>query len=70
MWTVGGISGVGFDPVDHIREPTFSSSQSLKVLALESVTKNLDKLSPNLKELPEALRLSVEAKAEKKYIIT
>ena len=63
VWIIGG-------HVNHIRELTFSSDQTLKVLALESVTKNLDKLSHKIKELPDALRLSVEAKTNKKYIIS
>ena len=73
VWIIGGHvneSDIGAHAPGHIRELTFSSDQTLKVLALESATKNLDKLLPNLKELPDTLRLTVEAKANKKYIIT
>ena len=72
VWIVGGFGYVPTSEMSslHIKELTFSSDQTLKVLALESVTKNLDKLSPQIKELPETLRLSVEAKSQKKYIIT
>ena len=74
LWLVGGSCGFSdthqYVPTDHISQLTFSSDQTLKVLALESVVKHRDKLAPNIRELPATLLLSVNAKARRKYVIS
>ena len=70
VWILGGTPRDREKKDAGIRELTFSSDQPLKLLALESVSKNLDKLAPEIKTLPEVLRLAVKAKAERRYIIT
>ena len=69
VWIVGGSVNNEGQYSDHITELTFSSDQTLKVLALESVTRNIDKLAYNSKELPDVLRLAIESKAKRKSII-
>ena len=72
LWLLGGAGTVKQNtimPTDHISELTFSSNQTLKVLALESVVKHHNRLEPKIKELPTTLQLAVEAKAKRKYII-
>ena len=74
VWLIGGFSNYARRgkerAADHIRELTFSSNQTLKVLALESVVRNFDSLAPGIQELPYRLRLRVEAKAQRKYQIS
>ena len=70
VWIVGGSVNNEGQYSDHITELPFSSDQTLKVLALESVTRNIDKLAYNSKELPDVLRLAIESKAKRKSIIT
>ena len=48
---------------DRVKELTFSSDQRLKVLALESVVTNLERLAPEVQKLPINLRKLVEAKS-------
>ena len=74
VWLIGGFSNYAKEgkerPADHIRELTFSSDQTLKVLALESTVRNIDRLAPGIQELPFKLRLAVEAKTHRKYQIS
>lgn len=70
LWIVGGMSGdIAFaypnrlNHADRVRELTFSSDQRLKVLALESVVKNLEKLAPEVQRLPINLQKLVEARS-------
>ena len=73
VWLIGGYSEDSFrrrKNAVHIRELTFSSDQTLKVLALDSVTKNMDKLTPGIEELPHELRLAIESKSKRKYQIS
>ena len=48
---------------DRVKELTFSSDQRLKVLALESVVMNLERLAPEVQKLPINLQKLVEAKS-------
>ena len=48
---------------DRVKELTFSSDQRLKVLALESVVMNLERLAPEVQKLPMNLQKLVEAKS-------
>ena len=70
VWLVGGLVTRG-QISDQIRELTFMAPP-LKILALESTAKNIQKLAPQIEELPkkDPLRRSVEAKAQRKYKIT
>ena len=70
LWIVGGMSGdIAFaypnrlKHADRVKELTFSSDQKLKVLALESVVKNLEILAPEVQRLPNNLRKLVEARS-------
>ena len=66
---MGGMSGdIAFaypnklKHAERVKELTFSSDQKLKVLALESVVKNLEILAPEVQRLPINLRKLVEAR--------
>ena len=48
---------------DRVKELTFSSDQRLKVLAVESVVMNLERLAPEVQKLPINLQKLVEAKS-------
>jgi len=70
LWIIGGMAGdIAFaypdrlKHADRVKELTFSSDQRLKVLALESVVMNLERLAPEVQKLPMNLRKLVEAKS-------
>jgi len=72
LWIVGGMSGdIAFaypnrlKHADRVKELTFSSDLRLKVLALESVVKNVERLAPEVQRLPINLRKLVEARSRK-----
>ena len=70
LWIVGG--GAGWENCRKsipIRELTFSSNQTLKVLALESVAQNAEKLQEGIKELPKDLQKAIAIKTEN-HIVT
>ena len=71
LWIVGGIAG--WENLQKstipIRELTFSSNQRLKVLALESVARNAEKIQEGIKELPKDLQKAIATKAEK-HVVT
>ena len=69
LWLIGGSKSWDHHE-DHLRELTFSSDQKLKVLALESVVENFDKLAPDVKMLPQDLQLAVRDRVRRKYVIT
>ena len=71
---LGGFRGKIHDdaclPTDKIGELTFNSNQKLKVLALESVSKNFEKLALEIKKLPDGLKRAAEDRVRRKYVIT
>ena len=70
VWMLGGTSYISNPKcTDNIRELTITVPP-LKTLALESAAKNLEKLAPELLDLPKTLQRSVEAKASRKYVIS
>ena len=78
MWVIGGLSRCKLEDgdrglwwPDHIRELGFDPP-SLKVLAVESAAKHLDSLAFEIRSLPEknAMRLAIEGKSKKKYVIS
>ena len=70
LWILGGSNDIG-DHADHISELAFCSDQKLKMLALESVAKNFDKLASNeIRELPPELELAVEDRVQRKHVIS
>ena len=77
LWIVGGVKRTDWieedwrrELADHVKEITFSSNQTLKVLALESVSRSAEKFKEGIEWLPKDLQLAITAKAEKKHIVT
>ena len=74
LWILGGAITKTFNdyflPRENIGELAFSSNQKLKVLALETVSKNFEKLRPEIKKLPDGLRRAAEERSRRKYVIT
>ena len=78
VWVIGGLRDNHREGeyrslwwADHIRELGFDPP-SLKVLAVESATKHFDSLAPEIRSLPEknAMRLAIEDKSKRKYVIS
>ena len=71
LWIVGGVTNIySMMASTHIRQLTFSSNQTLKVLALESVVRNEEKYQESIRELPQDLQIAITAMKEDKYIVT
>ena len=64
LWIVGGYDETYMKPSDHIRELTFSSIATLKVLGVESVARCEEKFQDGIKELPKDLQNAIRTKAE------
>ena len=71
LWIVGGFNWPSsiVDPYVLIRELTITSHQKLKVLAIESVSRHLEKYGEAITMLPEDLQRAITTKA-RNHIVT